>query len=109
MDNAKMKNEKSKEDRFGIAERTRRMFGDVTEYRPGGMKIFLSARYGRGEELRGYAKELAAQGHTVISTCFARTKLMTRTYLLLRPGAGTFRPDADRSIRHFYCLYRGAR
>ena len=51
-----------------IAERTRRMFGDLAESRPGGMKIFLSARYGRKEELRGYAEELAAQGHTITSS-----------------------------------------
>ena len=51
-----------------IAERTQRMFGSVAESRSGGMKIFLSARYGRKEELRGYAEELAAQGHTIKSS-----------------------------------------
>ena len=51
-----------------IAERTQRIFGDVAESRPGGLKIFLSARYGRKEEIRGYAEELAAQGHAVTSS-----------------------------------------
>ena len=51
-----------------IAERTQRIFGDVAESRPGGMKIFLSARYGRQEEIRGYAEELVAQGHTITSS-----------------------------------------
>ena len=68
MDNARMKNEESRVDRFGIAERTQRRFGDVAESRAGGKKIFLSARYGRKEELRGYAEELAALGHAVTSS-----------------------------------------
>ena len=55
-----------------IAERTQRRFGDVAESRSGGMKIFLSARYGRKEELRGYAEELAAQGHTIKSSWFCQ-------------------------------------
>lgn len=65
---SRQKQTKVSEDRFGIAERTRRMFGDVAEPRPGGMRIFLSARYGRREELRRYAEELAAQGHVIVSS-----------------------------------------
>ena len=63
-----MKKEESRADRFGIADRTQKRFGDVAESRPGGKRIFLSARYGRKEELRGYAEELFACGHMITSS-----------------------------------------